>query len=428
MAEKLLMLALSPTMEEGVIVKWVKQVGDAVSSGEALCEVETDKAIMEYQALDEGVLLQITAGEGASAKVGDMIGIIGKAGEDFSDLLKEAAKESKSKAAKEPQAEVEKEATAEAEKAPKAEAAVEAEAKKEAAVMGGIPKAESGRDAPAGIRSSPLARKLAEKHGVDLGLVQGSGPLGRIVERDIQQYLEGSGASSAAGGEQVTESIKVSDKRRMIAQRLSESKFSAPHYYLKISVLVDGLLNERKRFNKNSEQKISFNSYLMKISAETIKKHPRVNATWQGDTIGMRSQVDIALAVAQPDGLITPVVRDCGVKGIVAIDRELKVLIDKARKGALTPPEYSNSTFTITNLGGFGIDEFTAIINPPNSAILAVGAALKQPVVGDEGGIEVRTVMKLTLSCDHRLIDGVVGAMFLSDLKYRIEYPIAGWY
>ncbi|MCP4710818.1 MAG: 2-oxo acid dehydrogenase subunit E2, partial [Planctomycetes bacterium] len=226
----------------------------------------------------------------------------------------------------------------------------------------------------------------------------------------------------------VTATIKVTEKRRMIAERLSESKYLAPHYYLKISVLVDGLLNERKMFNKSSEQKLSFNSYMMKICAETMKKHPRVNATWQGDTIGMRDQVDIALAVAQPDGLITPVVRDCGSKGIVVIDKELKVLIDKTRKGVLTPPEYTNSTFTITNLGGFGIDEFTAIINPPNSAILAMGAALKQPVVGDDGGIEVRTVMKLTLSCDHRLIDGVVGAMFLSDLKYRIEYPIEGWY
>jgi pyruvate dehydrogenase E2 component (dihydrolipoamide acetyltransferase) len=287
---------------------------------------------------------------------------------------------------------------------------------------------------------------MATEHGIDMRVLRGSGPAGRIVKRDIDKALrqvasrgpaeavgvQGPAAPAfiptAAGPTASDERIPVSGKRKIIAQRLAESKFSAPHYYLRIDVDAGEMMAARQRLNtrlpKDHEGKVSPNAFLIKFVAETLKKYPVVNSSWQGDEILRFGKIDIALAVAREDGLITPVVRDCGSKGIVHIDGELKNLIDKARNNKLTPEEYNGATFTISSLGTSGILEFTAIINPPGSAILAVGRIHKAPVVGDDGTIGVRSQMILTLSCDHRVIDGAVGAAFLSDLKAFIEYPI----
>ena len=398
MAEKVLMLALSPTMEEGVIVKWIKSEGDCVEQGDILCEIETDKATMEYESSAEGTLLKIIAQEGQAVPVGRDIAIIGQPGEDISALIEE----SPAPAEKTP---VEK--TRPARKQPQVSA----------------PAAE-GR-----LRSSPSARKLAKERGIDLSTVQGSGPQGRITRSDVEKASSGAVAPPPPKVADLTDqTIPITQKRKVIADTLSKSKFTAPHYYLRLTAAVDNLMQARTRLNAKVGQKVSVNAFLMKFVAETLKRHPMINATWQDDTIVMHGTADIALAVAQPDGLIAPVVRNCDAKGVIQIDRELKTLIEKTRKGALSRADYANSTFTVSSLGMFGIEEFTAIINPPNSAILAVGEIMKIPVAGDDDRIRIGRCMKLTLSCDHRIIDGTVGAAFLGDLKEMIEYPIHALY
>jgi pyruvate dehydrogenase E2 component (dihydrolipoamide acetyltransferase) len=440
MAEQVLMLALSPTMEEGTIVTWHKKEGDSVAQSDIICEVETDKATMEYEAVNEGTLLKILVAEGGKAKVGEPIAVVGEPGEDISGMLKEAEQKAEPAAqapgASEPAASPES-------------AAPQVEAAPAAGPTGAAVTTPSAPQVPAGqLKASPLARKMATEHGIDMRVLRGSGPAGRIVKRDIEKALRQvasygpaaavgvqgpiapafipSAAGPTASGKD--ERIPVSGKRKIIAQRLAESKFSAPHYYLRIDVDAGEMMAARQRLNarlaKDPAGKVSPNAFLIKFVSETLKKYPVVNSSWQTDEILRFGKIDIALAVAQEDGLITPVVRDCGSKGIVQIDRELKNLIDKARSNKLTPEEYSGATFTISSLGTSGILEFTAIINPPGSAILAVGRIHKAPVVGDDGTIGVRSQMMLTLSCDHRVIDGAVGAAFLSDLKAFIEYPI----
>jgi len=408
MAEKLLMLALSPTMEKGTIVKWHKQEGDTIANGEVLCDVETDKAVMEYPSSTDGPLLRILVPEGGSAAVEEPIAIAGKSGEDISDLLKTVAPP------------VRKEKVGQAEAASK--------------VADGemCPVGVSATKLPDGkIRSSPLARKLAEQAGLNLADITGTGPEGRITKEDVERTIQ---QRSAKMVEKVPptpladETIPVSAKRRAIADRLSKSKFSAPHYYLRVSVEMDAIMADRNKYNAAAEDKLSLNAYLIKFVAEAIKHHPMVNATWNGETITKHGRIDIALAVAQPDGLVAPVVRDCGNKGILTIDAELKGLIDKARNNRLTPADYENATFTISNLGSYGIEEFTAIINPPGSAILAVGAIEKRTVVSEQEDILIRSMMTITLSCDHRVIDGAVGAAFAKDLKAIMESPIHALY
>ncbi len=437
MAEKIPMLALSPTMEEGAIVKWIKKEGDQVAESDVLCEVETDKATMEYESPAEGTLLKIVAAEGSSAKVGDTIAIVGEEGEDVSGMGEQQSAE---QPAKEPAKEPTEEPTEEpAEKQP--------EKKQEQSQPSQQPQQEKARaeEQPQSktqqsgrVKSSPLARKVAEQKGIDITQVQGTGPEGRIIVADIEKAAGSEQAQTQpakqpqaqqqqmpAAGLTDTEE-KVSGKRKVIADRLSSSKFSAPHYYLKTTVLADALIGARQAINKQTGGKVSLNAYIMKFTAEALKRHPIVNATWADDKIIKHGSVDIALAVALDDGLITPVVRGCENKGVLEIDGEIKVLIEKAKSGTLKNEEYNNSTFTITNLGSFGIEEFTAIINPPNSAILAVGRALREPVVDENDNVNVRTTMKLTLSCDHRIIDGAVGAQFLGELKGIIEYPVYG--
>jgi pyruvate dehydrogenase E2 component (dihydrolipoamide acetyltransferase) len=438
MAEKVLMMALSPTMETGTISNWIKQEGEQVSSGDVLCEVETDKATMEYESVQEGTLLKILVEEGDSASVEQPIAILGEQGEDIDELVQEAEQELQAEAAggeaagKTAEEKAGGEATgkpAEAaagagEEAP--ESPLEPEAGEAPARAPAAPTTGTGER----IKSSPLARRLAEKHGVKLEDIKGSGPQGRIIKRDIEKAVQRKGAPAAAGkAAQLTAEpgkdirTPISQKRRIIAQRLSESKYSAPHYYLRVSVDVASLMATRKAYNAKAEEKVSLNAFLIKYAAEALKKYPQVNSSWQDDVILTFGNIDIGLAVAQQDGLITPVVRNCGNKGIRAIDEELKDLIGRARTNKLSPDEYSGATFSISNLGTSGIEEFTAIINPPGSAILAVGTVQNVLARNSSGEIVDQQVMKMTLSCDHRVIDGAVGAEFLAELKTIIEDP-----
>jgi pyruvate dehydrogenase E2 component (dihydrolipoamide acetyltransferase) len=417
MAEKIQMIALSPTMEEGTIAAWQKQEGDEVSSGDVLCEVETDKATMDYEATQEGTLLKILLSEGEGAEVGRTIAIIGEEGEDIGALLQEAQQEEAGKAESGRQ-------PAAREQAPSA--GVAAQQTKSAAA------ADEGH-----IKSSPLARKLAEQKNIDLAMVTGSGPEGRIVKRDIESFsgpaapaagTQGAGAQGAGTPAGQDRRVELTAKRKVIAQRLSESKFSAPHYYVKNSVRMDAVLAARSSLNSGREHRVSLNAFLIKFSAEALKRHPRVNASWRGDHIVEFGSIDIGLAVDLGNGLITPVIRNCGAKGIIGIDEELKALIEKTRKGKLVPEEYSNAGFSISNLGSFGVEEFTAVINPPGSAILALGEINKTPLFGPDGELSAAQLLKMTLSCDHRVIDGAEGAAFMKDLKDLIESPVKTLY
>ncbi|NLC43131.1 MAG: 2-oxo acid dehydrogenase subunit E2 [Clostridiales bacterium] len=435
MAEQVLMIALSPTMEEGTLVSWQKKEGDWVDSGDVLCEVETDKATMDYESTSEGTLLKIIVQEGEQAAIGEVIAILGEEGEDFSSLLPNGDSSQQLKSGDSSQL-----------------------LDDEDIDIGDSSQFLDSRDSSQKSRTkvSPLARKIAGMNGLPLDKISGSGPEGRIIKADVERFMEERtdrvkpmeekvasekthevkqgiveqmvtkqiAKTSSVQGFPGDEEIPVSAKRRIIAQRLAESKYNAPHYYLTITVAADNLVKTRKSLNESQVDKVSFNTFLMKYVAEALKKHPTINASWNGDTILKRKQADIGLAVAQTDGLITPVVRDCGNKGILAIDQELRDLIERARNNKLMPEEYQNASFSISNLGSFGIDEFTAVINPPGSAILAVGAMKKVPVVDRDDNIVVETQMKLTLSCDHRVVDGAVGAAFLKDLKDIIEDPI----
>ncbi len=406
MAEKVFMIALSPTMEEGAILKWRKKVGDAVKMDDILCDVETDKASMEYVSSQEGVLLAIVKDVGASAKVGDTIAVIGEAGEDPAPLI--------------------------AESAPSATPAAPMPGTGSASTPGGTAgsaaaPAESNADASANGRtkSSPLARRIAAEKGLNVAEIPGSGPGGRVVKADVEGYTPAVSVKTSvpASSPLNNERIPVSRKRGTIAKRLSESLFTAPHFFLTLGIEMDGLLAAREKLNEKRKDKLGLNAFLIKFLAEALKRHQALNASWEGDYIQNHASVDIAIAVAQPDGLITPVVRDCGSKGVLQIETELRDLIDRARNNQLKPDDYSGATFTISNLGSFGIEEFTAIINPPGAAILALGATVKTPVVADDDSIVIKKIMKVTLSCDHRVIDGAVGAAFLTEFKGMVEDP-----
>jgi pyruvate dehydrogenase E2 component (dihydrolipoamide acetyltransferase) len=420
MAERIPMTALSPTMETGLITSWTKKEGDTVEDGEVIAEVETDKAQMDYESPRSGALLKIIVPEGGEAKVGEPIAIIGEKGEDISGLLKEA------KPLKEEE-ELEKEVL-ETKQLPGKEMKEEEVKAPE--------KVEKPEKAPPGegerIRISPLARRIAEEKGIDYTQISGSGPGGRIIKRDLEKApakpKEAPPEKPYARPELREEKIPVKGKRKIVAERMSASMFSAPHYYLTVSVKMDALMKAREELNKTVDKKVSINSYLMKIAAEALKKHPMVNSTWKESEIIIHGTVDIGLAVALPDGLVAPVTRDCGNKGIIQIDREVRDLVDKARKNLLKPEELTGATFTISTLGSYGIEEFTAIINPPGSAILAVGEILLKPVVLDDGTIGAANIMKMTLSCDHRVIDGAVGAEFLNEFRKMLEEPVRTLY
>ncbi|POQ98540.1 hypothetical protein AU468_13225 [Alkalispirochaeta sphaeroplastigenens] len=448
MAEKIPMTALSPTMEEGTIVGWSKKEGDSVVAGDVLCEVETDKTTVEYESSQEGTLLKIILGADARAAVGRTIALIGEPGEDITGLLKEVDQEaaSETKGAAEPDTAPQgQKDQQEDQNAPGKDHASEAdtpgkERQPESSPASG-PSGDFGaggdsHEVPRGRASaSPLAVKIAARRNIPLHLVRGTGPGGRIVRGDVEAFrgVPGGASFQEVGGGQGQDApggisardrtIPVTGSRAVIAERLSESKFSAPHYYLTNSVEMDRLVELRAKINSGGDEKISLNAFFIKLVAEALKRHRGINALWQGKEIIEKGSVDIGLAVDAGKGLITPVVRNCAVRGVREIDRDLQELIGKAREGTLKSGEYTGATFTISNLGSFGVEEFTAIINPPGSAILALGASKPAPVVRHDGTLGVASVMKMTLSCDHRVIDGAAAGRFLKELQQLLEDP-----
>ena len=417
MANPVQMPALSPTMAEGKITKWLLKEGDKVSSGQAIAECETDKSNLEIESFDDGVLLKIVVGEGEIAPVGQPIAFIGKAGEavDPALLVKPAAK-APAAAAPAP-APVPAAAPAAPAPAPRAAPAVPVAP---AAPAPG----KNGR-----LRASPLARKMAQQSGVDLHGVAGSGPQGRIVKRDVEQALA-AGPARASGGfgkkprppRREPDALPVTQMRKVIAQRLGEVKPGVPHFYLTVELEMDRALELREEA-KAAGAKLSVNDVVVKAAAVALRRFPRLNQVYAQDRILQLHSVDVGVAVAIEDGLITPVVRDADAKGLDEIAQEIRDLAERAKKKALKPEEYTGGGLTVSNLGMFGVDAFVAVINPPQAAILAIGAVTPKPVVRG-GQVVVRQMMSVTLSGDHRVIDGAVGAQYLQVLRELLEHPL----
>ena len=413
MAEIVRMPKLSDTMTEGVVAEWHKKVGDSIESGELLAEIETDKATMEFESFQEGVLLHIGVEKGQNAPVDSILAILGEKGEDIHELLKD---ETAPKEEKEPPKEEKLVTKAE----PLKETPVESPPIIETSSNpnNSFPPAESISNS--GSKASPLAKKLAEERGINLKFVNGTGTDGRIVKRDIDNFQ---GKSSITGQESFIDE-SVSPMRKVIAQRLAESKFSAPHFYLTVSINMDNAIESRKAINNAiSPSKISFNDFVVKAAAVSLKDHPKVNASWHGDFIRYNNHVHIGVAVAVDEGLLVPVVRFANEKSLTNIGEEIKTFAKKAKDKKLQPEEWEGNTFTISNLGMFGIDEFTAIVNPPDSCILAVGGIQQVPIV-KSGEIVPGNIMKVTLSCDHRVVDGAVGSAFINSFKNYLENPV----
>ena len=429
MATKVHMEALSPTMEEGQVVKWHKAEGDTVAEGELLAEVETDKATMELTSRTNGTLRRILTGEGETAPVGAMIAVIGAVDEDLSDVV-DGVPDAGRPVTKE-EAEPKKKLEAEGKRGTREELTETDKMKSDHEIEPTMPTGDGAR-----VKASPLARRLAAAVGVELSRVQGSGPGGRIVKRDVEEAAEHARAQSPAGlvaavhGEPAGadyEDVKLSQMRKTIAHRLTESLGPVPHFFLTIEVDMDRAVRARERINALLEkrgEKVSLNDLIIRAVGGVLRQHPAVNASWQGDRVRRYRRVHVGVAVAVEDGLITPVIRDADRKGVAEIAREVRALAARARAKKLGPEEYTGATFSISNLGMFGIHEFTAVINPPEAAILAVGRVEEIPVVMD-GQVVVRPRMRATMSCDHRAVDGATGARFLQTLKAMLEDPAA---
>lgn len=400
---------LSDTMTEGVVAKWHKNVGDKVSNGELLAEIETDKATMEFESFEDGVLLYRGVEEGGNAPVDSILAIIGEKGADYKQLI--AYEEANAGVSEEP---VSEQKTAESRKEVVAEKAPEPQLKTQQTHI--TMSANGSR-----VKASPLAKKLAEEKGISLNGIQGTGDGGRIIKRDVENY-NGQGFAPAVMQESYRE-VPVSQMRKTIARRLAESKFTAPHFYLTISIDMEAAFNARKSINEIAPVKISFNDLVIRAVALSLKKHPQVNAAWQGDTIRYNDHVHVGVAVAVEDGLLVPVVKFADGKRLTQISEEVKTFAEKAKNKQLQPEDWEGNTFTISNLGMFGIEEFTAIINPPDSCIMAVGGISDVPVVKN-GQIVPGKVMKVTLSCDHRVVDGATGSQFLQTFKQYLENPV----
>lgn len=419
---------MSDTMEEGTIASWLKKVGDEVKSGDILAEVETDKATMELEAYEDGTLLYIGVKDGESVAVDGVIAIVGEKGADYEKLLKahEASAGAVSAAA------------------PVAEEQPVAQEEKSAATPAPVPVSTSGNGATGTtdngrIKVSPLARKMAQDKGYDLAQIKGTGDSGRIIKRDVEQFTPSAqpvAAPATAGetasapvalpqvvGEESFEEENVSQMRKTIAKRLSESKFTAPHFYVTMEINMDKAVEARKSINEVAPVKISFNDIVIKGVAAALRLHPKVNASWLGDKIRYNKHIHIGVAVAVDEGLLVPVVRFADSKSLSHISSEVKQLAEKAHNKKLQPNEWEGNTFTVSNLGMFGVEEFTAIINPPDACILAVGG-IKQTAVVKDGQLVPGNVMKVTLSCDHRVVDGALGAAFLKTLKGILEDPV----
>ena len=427
MAEKFLMPKLSPTMEEGQISRWVKNEGDAFDANETLAEVDTDKATMEMTALQPGTLLKILKQAGDTAALGEAIAITGKKGEDISALLKEVESNGGAKSG-----DAVKEGRGDAEKP--AEVSAPEPRKAETRAVASVSTPEKATSAPTNGRMivSPIAARMAADNGIDLRNVTGSGPNGRIIKRDIEAAMAG-GAKPAVGraftpstvvGASPFSDEPTSKMRQVIASRLAESIGPIPTFYLTVEIEMDNVLSVRKQINANlgDEEKISVNDIIVKAAAMALLKHPWVNASYQDKNVRFYQQADIGVAVAIDEGLITPVVRGANLKGFSEISAEIRSLAELAKAKKLQPEQYTGATFSISNLGMMGIKEFTAIINPPEAAIIAVGGSTPTPVVRD-GQIVVRNMMHVTMSCDHRVVDGATGAKFLQTFKQMLETP-----
>ena len=449
MAEVVKMPKMSDTMTDGVLAKWHKKVGDQVKTGDLVAEIETDKATMDFESFQEGVLLYIGPKEGESVPVDGIIAILGKSGEDFNSLLNggsalapaaalaHAAPQVTTASVASAPAPVAAPAHAESQAsiAPMAAALAHADSQATIAPMAvapasvAVPVFAPVASATDRIKASPLARKLAEEKGIDLAFVNGSTENGRIVKKDIESYLPpvvasiiSAPASTFPAQAGSYEDVPVSQMRKVIAKRLSESLFTAPHFYLTMSIRMDKVMELRKQLNEVATVKISFNDMVLKAVAIALKSNPKVNSSWLGDKIRYNHVVNIGVAVAVEDGLLVPVVRNADSKSLSQISSEVKEFAQKAKDKKLQPSDWEGSTFTISNLGMYGIDEFTAIINTPDACILAIGGIQAVPVV-EAGQVVAGNVMKITLSCDHRVVDGAIGSAFLQTMKELLEMP-----
>ncbi len=410
-ASVITMPKMSDTMTEGIIANWLKKVGDDVKSGDILAEVETDKATMELEAYENGKLLYVSVEAGASVPVDGVIAVIGEAGADYKKLLE--AQKSGGKPKKEAPAEKSTGADAKSDTAKSSQTSAHS---------------SNGR-----VKASPLAKKMAKDKGFDLSQIEGSGEGGRIIKRDVESFTPQKKTATAEAskgvslpsvvGEESYEDVQLSQMRKTIARRLSESKFTSPHFYLTMEINMDKAVEARKSINEIAPVKISYNDMVIKAVAAALRMHPKVNVSWRGDILRLNKHIHIGVAVAVEEGLLVPVIRFADNKSLSHISTEVKDLAEKAAKKQLQPADWEGNTFTISNLGMFGIEEFTAIINPPDACILAVGGIKETPVVKD-GQVVPGNVMKVTLSCDHRAVDGAVGAAFLKSLKGLLEDPV----
>ncbi len=411
------MPALSPTMTEGTLAKWLKSEGDTVEAGDVIAEIETDKATMEVEAVDEGVLGKIIVNEGTeNVPVNGIIAVLLEEGESADDIDTAALSGGPKPAAPE----------AKAEEAPKAEAPKAAAAPAPQASNSG------GR-----VFASPLAKRIAKDKGIDLSTLKGTGPKGRIVKADVENAKPGAQAPAGAAPQQLAEGqklneygmayteVSINNIKKITAKRLLESKQTVPHFYLTVECVLDNLLAARKELNEaaNGEFKLSVNDFIIKASAMALKSYPAANVSWQGDVIHQYVNADISIAVATPTGLITPIIKRAEEKGLREISDEMKELAGRAREGKLKPEEFQGGCFSISNLGMFGVKDFAAIVNPPQSCILAVGAGEQVPKVVN-GEVKIQTVMNVTLSTDHRTVDGAIGAEWLQHFKRYIENPV----
>lgn len=421
MAIKIEMPKLSDTMEEGVIAKWNVKEGDKISAGDIIAEVETDKATMDVEAFDDGTLLKIIPEEGDAVPLGGLIAVIGEEGEDISDILDGAGGGSSESSSSDDSKKEEKES----------EEKEEDKSEEKAETKETSSESDDGR-----VKASPLAKKMAEDKGIDIASVQGSGPDGRVVKKDIEDFKGGSSSgsglskpSSSASTSKSFESleskeVKVSQMRKVIARRLSESKFTNPHFYETIDIDMKAAMVARSSMNEANDVKISFNDIVVKACAIALTRHQAINSSWHDDVIKEHGDVHVAVAVAIDEGLMTPVITHADKKGLSQISSETRELAGLARDRKLQPEQMEGSTFTISNLGMFGIEEFTAIINPPNACILAVGAIRDVPVV-ENGAVVPGKRMKITLSSDHRIVDGAKAAQFLNTVKNLLENPLS---
>jgi len=439
---------MSDTMTEGVIDSWVKKVGDAVKPGDVLAEVETDKATMELESYSEGTLLYIGVKEGETVPVDAVIAVIGKQGEDYKSLLGQGSGVRSQESGNQPQKstadtntekapatteqpkaqEAEQPKASEPAKAPEAQA----EQPKPTESQPPQPQATETQASPTDngrVMASPLAKKIAEEKGIPLQQVTGSGDSGRIVKRDIENYKEAPAAAAAPAksqapvGKEGYTDVPVSQMRKAIARRLVESKSTAPHFYLTMDINMARVMDARKGINDFLGEKVSFNDIIIRAAAAALRLHPKVNASWLGDKIRYYDHIHIGVAIAIEEGLLVPVIRFADTKSISAISAEVKDFAEKAKNKKLQQPDFEGNTFTISNLGMFGIEDFTAIINPPDACILAVGA-IREAVVVKDGEISAGHMMKVTLSCDHRVVDGAKGAQFLQTFKQILEEPV----